>query len=92
MFRALKPGGLFLFMDRYHFNDLVPSPNRNLRRRNLNAFSRIHPLTFTRSFFENHMRSSYDILLHANEETQQLLFMAGKKTAGGTSGALLARL
>ena len=73
--------GIFVFMDRYHFDDLKDPIDDAKRQKALNGFTICHPLTFTRSFFEWHLNTSYETLLMKNEvEFQQTAFV-GKKTS-----------
>ena len=71
--------GTFIFMDHYHFDDLKLPIDKAARQRGLSSFSKCHPLTFTRSFLENHLKTTYHTLLTVNHEGHKQLAFAGKK-------------
>ena len=71
--------GLFVFWDRYHYDDVSVPINEAKRQRALDGFHQLHPLTFTRSFFERHLSTSYVTLLMENTANLQMTTFVGRK-------------
>jgi SAM-dependent methyltransferase len=87
VYNALKPGGLFVFWDRYHYDDVSVPINEAKRQRALDGFHQLHPLTFTRSFFERHLSTSYVTLLMENTANLQMTTFVGRKANHTTVSA-----
>ena len=79
--------GLFVFWDRYHYDDVSVPINEAKRQRALDGFHQLHPLTFTRSFFERHLSTSYVTLLMENTANLQMTTFVGRKANHTTVSA-----
>lgn len=84
IYASLKHGGIFVFMDRFNFDDVSPGARGDAWRAAATGapygYTTVHPLTFTRSFYERHLNSTYQHVFHHHEVAFQQLAFVGRKT------------